>query len=216
MPFERDAAGLEACLRRALRKDISLTITDNATSMISVRRDSLCVSVRLHHMFLSAGPLVFDELVRFITDVRVATPLLREFIRRNRGAVRKSPARRATMSTAGRFHDLKDAFDSVNAEYFDGRITSRITWGRSGALRVRRRTLGGYYREADLIRINPVLDRRSVPRYIVEFIVYHEMLHADMGVEEREGRRCVHTKEFRRRERLFRHYERATAWEKGF
>jgi hypothetical protein len=40
------------------------------------------------------------------------------------------------------------------------------------------------------------------------------MLHADMGVKIRNGRRLVHTGEFRARERLFREYERAVSWEK--
>jgi hypothetical protein len=62
--------------------------------------------------------------------------------------------------------------------------------------------------------MNPLLDRRTVPRFFVEFIVYHEMLHADIGVETRNGRRRVHTWEFRRRERLFREYARAISWEK--
>jgi hypothetical protein len=41
------------------------------------------------------------------------------------------------------------------------------------------------------------------------------MLHADMDVETKNGRRSVHSREFRRREKLFKDYERATAWEKG-
>jgi len=53
-----------------------------------------------------------------------------------------------------------------------------------------------------------------VPRYFIEFVVYHEMLHADMGTEEHEGRRSIHSREFRKRERLFEDYERAMAWER--
>lgn len=215
LPFKREASDFEAELSRALGKDVSLTVTDNAATMIAVKKGHGRTAVRLHHMFLTAGPPVVDELARYIADVRIKTPLLRGFIRDNRKLIRRSPARQETMKTRGSVHDLRAVFDRVNAEYFGDRIAARITWGRSGGARVRRRTLGGYYREADLIRINPVLDRRRVPAYFVEFIVYHEMLHADMGVEEREGRRRIHSKEFRRRERLFKHYERAVMWEKG-
>lgn len=80
---------------------------------------------------------------------------------------------------------------------------------------MRNRTLGSYLDSVNTIRINPVLDKKSVPRYYIEFIVYHEMLHADMGVTEKNGRRVVHSKEFRAREKSFRDYRKAMAWEKG-
>jgi predicted metal-dependent hydrolase len=79
---------------------------------------------------------------------------------------------------------------------------------------VRRRTLGSYSSHTNIIRINPVLDKRSVPPYFIEFIIYHEMLHADLGVETGENRRSVHTREFRRREKMFKKYAEALAWEK--
>jgi hypothetical protein len=75
-------------------------------------------------------------------------------------------------------------------------------------------TLGSYCGSTDVIRISPLLDRRSVPSYFVEFIVYHEMLHADLSVATERGRRRLHPEEFRIRERQFISYEKAIAWEK--
>jgi hypothetical protein len=65
-----------------------------------------------------------------------------------------------------------------------------------------------------LIRIHPALDQSWVPRYFVEYIVYHEMLHHVIPMPERNGRRQLHTPEFRARERAFAHFERALAWER--
>jgi hypothetical protein len=65
-----------------------------------------------------------------------------------------------------------------------------------------------------VIKINPILDSDRVPRYFLEFVIYHEMLHADIGIEDGSGRRELHSREFRKREKLFRHYEKASAWEK--
>jgi hypothetical protein len=65
-----------------------------------------------------------------------------------------------------------------------------------------------------MIRINPILDSRSVPRYFLEFIVYHEMLHADIGIKKGVVRRIIHSSEFKKREKLFKHYEKAINWEK--
>jgi predicted metal-dependent hydrolase len=76
-----------------------------------------------------------------------------------------------------------------------------------------KRTLGSYSQRTNTIRINPVLDRKTVPAYFIEFIVYHEMLHADMGVGRINGRRSVHSSGFRIREKLFKKYEQALAWE---
>lgn len=142
-------------------------------------------------------------------------PLFRDFVRRNRHTIRSAPPKRVRVLSQGRFHNLRSLFDEINSEYFEGRIASSVTWGaRSGRHAVRKRTLGSYSSRTDLIRIHPVLDRKDVPVYYLKFVLYHEMLHADMGVGERNGRRTVHTKEFRRRERLFSEYDRAAAWER--
>ena len=72
--------------------------------------------------------------------------------------------------------------------------------------------LGSYSYEDRLIRIHRVLDDPSVPRYVVEAVVHHELLHADMPPEVRGGKRQFHTPEFRRRERLYRNLGRAERW----
>ena len=114
--------------------------------------------------------------------------------------------------TDGRFYKLLDIYSSLNNDYFNGMVSAAITWGvKRGKRAVRKRTLGSYCRNGKIIRINPVLDSIKVPRYYIEYIVYHEMLHADMDAEA--GR--VHSKEFKRRERLFEHYKKALAWEKN-
>ena len=203
-------------LRKAAGKKISLTITDNSASIISARTKDGVLHVRLHRMFLHADVSIVDEVAAFTTGRKSKTPLIREFIRRHSGLLRKRERRPPRISPQGRYHDLASLLGSVNREYFDGRIAAPITWGTGRRGRaVRRRTLGSYSSHTGTIRINPVLDRKRVPSYFIEFIIYHEMLHADMGVEDRMGRRSVHTPEFRRRERMFRRYSDALAWEKS-
>ncbi len=215
LPFPRDAAAFVEEIREAVGMELSLVLTDNAVTMISVRRAGKKVSVRMHHMFLAACPAVMSEVADFIRETRVKTPLMRDFIKKHEGLVKKQQQRRVSCATAGRCHDLLPVFDAINQEYFSGGISAGITWGRSCGGRVRKRTLGSYSCRTNTIRINPFLDRKRIPGYYVAYVVYHEMLHADMGVEERNGRRSAHSREFRRRERLFRHYEKAMAWEKA-
>jgi predicted SprT family Zn-dependent metalloprotease len=210
LPFRADEGFLRDYLERATGKTVFLLITDNSSSVLSVTARGGALSVRLHWMFLEAGDEVLREMAGFIRLRRGSTPLLNEFVRRNMGRMKEGTPRRTRLRTAGRRHDLMEIFLSLNREYFGGRLSSLITWGARGPRRaVRKRTLGSYCGSTDTIRINPVLDSGKVPRYYVEFVLYHEMLHADVGMEK--GR--VHSREFRRRERLFRHYERAIAFE---
>jgi hypothetical protein len=41
------------------------------------------------------------------------------------------------------------------------------------------------------------------------------MLHASMGISLQGNRRSVHSREFKKREKLFKDYEKAMAWEDG-
>ena len=215
LPLACDENFLRTHMEKRTGCPVSLTITDNTSSMVSVGRKDKAIVVRLHRMFLLAGPDVLEELARFIRKRRGETPLLRKFVKDNSAAIRKRSPRRTALRTRGRHHDLRKIYDSINAEYFDGRMTSLITWGaRCGGYAVRKRTLGSYARHTHTVRINPVLDKKTVPRYFIEFVVYHEMLHADIGISEKDGRRSIHSREFRRREKCFLHYEKAMSWER--
>lgn len=194
---------------------MALTLTDNATSIISVKAKGEGLSVRVHRIFLEASGEVLNEMAEFISKRRGNTPLIRNYVRERSDCFRKSPSRRLNAVTRGRYFDLASIHESVNHTYFDGTVTALITWSiKSPRRTVKRRTLGSHSSQTDTIRINPVLDSVKVPSYFIEFIVYHEMLHAHMGVHKKNGRRYVHSKEFRERERMFRDYERAMAWEK--
>jgi predicted metal-dependent hydrolase len=215
LPFHQSDEYVRRYLRKATGKKISLVITDNSTSMLSVREKGGCVDIRLQRMFLSADKAVLDEIAGYVRNHRIKTPLVRKFIDDNTHELRSSQSRRVNLKAKGKYHNLSDIYNSVNSEYFENRVCTAITWGMKQSRRiVARRTLGSYSPDDKLIRINPVLDSGSVPKYFVKFIVYHEMLHADMGIGKSGKSRRIHTAEFKRRERLFRHFKRALAWEK--
>jgi predicted metal-dependent hydrolase len=196
-------------------KPVSLTITDNSSSLLSVKTRGGMLVIRLHRIFLDADGVVIDEIADFIKHRKGKTPHLKKFVRQNIGLLPEKRPRKTELKTEGRYHDLGEICRELNNEYFRGRIFCPITWGvRSPRYAARKRTLGSYNNHTNTIRINPLLDRKTVPRYFVDFVVYHEMVHADTEITEKRGRRSVHSKEFRRRERLFRHYDRAVAWER--
>ncbi len=194
---------------------ISLVFTENSTTMLSVRKRNGVLHTRLHRLFLNAGNDVLNEIVSFLQGNRHEMARFRKFVRDNRARIQAGPPNKISLKTQGRFHDLWGLFNAVNEEYFGGRINAGITWGsRSPRCSVRKRTLGSFSERSNTIRINPVLDKKNVPRYYVAFIVYHEMLHAAIGIAREGDRRSVHSREFRRREKLFKDYERAIAWER--
>ena len=51
-----------------------------------------------------------------------------------------------------------------------------------------------------------------MPRYAIEYLVYHEMLHLKHPVKLRGSRRCVHGPEFQKEEKLFPHLQQAQAF----
>ena len=201
-------------LEEHLRRPVTLVLTDNSATMLSTRYQNDVLCVRLHRMFLHADQPVLDEIAGYVTHRERAMPHFRRFVRDNRGTLRRKPAKQVTIRTKGAHHDLRTLYDEINGDYFAGAITASITWGtRSPRTAVRNRTVGSYSERTGMIRINPVLDRRNVPRFYVAFIVYHEMLHAALGTPLQGKRRIVHSREFRKREKLFQEYERAMAWE---
>lgn len=214
LPFTPTGDSLRRTLEERLGRPVSLVLTDNSTAMLSCAVRDGVLSVRLHRMFLSADSLVIGEIVSHLKNRKGAMPHFRSFLRTNKEDLKRKPAKKVAVRTKGRHHDLSELYDEINRAYFGNKVTAAITWGsRSPRSAVRKRTVGSYSERSNTIRINPVLDRKDVPACYVALIVYHEMLHADMGSALRGKRRSVHPREFRRREKLFQEYEKAMAWE---
>ncbi len=215
---------LERRIRAHLPKGrIEVKLTDNRYTMISVRREKPLHSphyrVRLHHMFAEGGPVIAQALARYIArNDRMASQVLGEYIDRNQHRVRPSSKRllTPTLSTRGKYHNLAAIYDDLNKRYFSNRIKAKISWGQKTGKPRRRNSIkmGSYSVEDKLIRIHRSLDRQFVPRFFVEWIVFHEMLHQVHGVAVKNGRRRFHSKAFLADEEKFEHYLGARAWER--
>ena len=216
LQFSGNKDTLKNHLEKMTGKCISLFVTDNSNSLLSIRKKGNSASVRMHWMFLNAGDEVIREVADFIKTRQGQTPRIREFINNNKNCLKKREqnTRQARIHTQGRFYNLKKILDDLNNEYFRERITTSISWGRGRARRmVKKRTLGSYCEQTDSIRIHPVLDRENVPHYFIRYVVYHEMLHSILQGEKNNGRRSIHSPEFRKRERLYKEYAKAVLWE---
>ncbi len=196
---------------------VRVVVTDNAQTMVSVKRGRDAWTFRLHRMFLGAPPLVVRSLASYAESHEAdSAAVLRAFVDANEDKIRRSPGRPVAIDTQGRHHDLREIFDDLNQRYFDGRIAAQITWGPRTHRRGQRDSikLGSYTIEDKLIRIHPVLDAADVPRFFVESVVHHEMLHEVHDMPIVDGRRVYHTREFREAEAQFEHYAQAVIWER--
>lgn len=213
------AQELHADVRAQFDAPLHLTLTDNSSSMMSLRyRKNGVALLRLHHMFLDAPPKVRNALAQWLKRPRAqkAGDVIDTFIKARRHLIQEAPVRRVRLRTEGRHHDLTELYKEVNRKFFDEKIGVPITWGRMpGGRRKRRRSIhfGSYAPLERLIRIHPLLDAEFVPRFFVRYIVFHEMLHALLGIKESpSGRRSIHTPEFNTIERGFPDYKKAAAW----
>lgn len=176
------------------------------------------VDVQISDVLEGAPPLVLEALAEILLArvfrlppsrearecylayvFRPATRQRIEDARRQRGSKRLLPAR-------GRCFDLQEIFHFLNRRFFHGALSPpRLGW----SLRRSRSVLGHYDSAHGMIIISRVLDSPAVPRYLVEYLVYHEVLHIVYPVERRGHRRVLHSREFRAAEKKFPKYERA-------
>ena len=114
--------------------------------------------------------------------------------------VRQMRGRKHIRSARGHHYHLEEIFDDLNCRFFHGLLgRPQLTWSQNHA----RRSLGHYDPAHNAIVISRVFDHPRVPRYAVEYILFHEMLHLKHPVRLRGSRRCVHSREFLAEENLF-------------
>ncbi|HZL34057.1 MAG TPA: hypothetical protein VFC78_02030 [Tepidisphaeraceae bacterium] len=110
--------------------------------------------------------------------------------------------------TRGAVHDLSASFNRVNAAYFAGQMPRpRLTWNRTFT----GRKFGHYDWILDTVMVSRTLDSAGLPEFVVDFLVFHELLHKFHGVHWVNGRGYAHTAEFYASERKFAQYAQAEA-----
>jgi len=146
------------------------------------------------------APVYADKYRRYTQSEAVAKQA--ERIRQTRGRKRIS-------TPQGHLYDLDEVFEAVNLRFFHGLLgRPTLTW----SAHVAKRMLGHYDAAHNTIVVSRVFDRPGTPRYAIEYLLYHEMLHLKHPVRVRAGRRCVHSREFQAEERLFPELELAKAY----
>jgi len=198
---------LRRYLAEAANCRVELIATRNRVSMISVlfRREGHA-RIRLHEQFLVAPAPVLDALALYLrTRHRCAWAVVAGYARRIRVSAEQPERDARRLQTRGQVHDLREIADEVNTRYFNSRVKCVIGWGARRP-RTRRRSrsrsirYGSWSPSTRTVRVHPLLDDPRVPRAFVAYILFHEMLHAVVPVEERPGRRLDHGVLFRQQE----------------
>ena len=169
------------------------------------------VTVALNEGFLTASPQQVQTLVacclksnkRNMTELRQISrsetyqAIMREIWQH-------TP--QSALSTAGDLYDLQTLFQKLNAEYFSGlMIPPRLRWSGRNATR----RLGYYHPDSDTITISNFLDQKGIPSYVMEYVLYHEMLHKHVGLKKVNSYRIAHSSQFKRKEKRYKRYQEA-------
>jgi len=118
----------------------------------------------------------------------------------------ESFAATTTPSTRGHAHDLDESFARVNAAYFSCQMPKpKLVWNRT----LTARKFGHYQPSRDTLMVSVSLDDARVPAFVVDFVMYHELLHKKHGVMTVNGRRLAHSPGFRADEQKFAEYHEA-------
>lgn len=93
--------------------------------------------------------------------------------------------------------ELLKSFDRVNNIFFFNAMEyPNLRWGNYNF-----RVLGVYDYQTDTITISSSL--RKAPLEVLDYVMYHEMLHKKFKYKYKNGKSCYHTPEFRRWEKKY-------------
>lgn len=125
-----------------------------------------------------------------------------EFVARNQ-PLYLSRSRNLTLSGAGSTIDLEAMRDRLRDEgLIQDAADAYLSWTISG----NRHRVGYCSVIMKVIAVSSALDCSAVPDFVSEYVLYHELLHLETGLE---GLAAAHGADFRRRERLHPHWREA-------
>ncbi len=194
---------------------IELVWHENHSSYLTVSKKRGILKLRVHRLFYDAPTPVLQALIKYAkvndSESRAVIRQMAHLYFSNTICVEKKP-----LQSKGEVYDLQEIFNLLFELFPEEKPQDvSIGWSNRKSTGKSSITFGTFDKHCRRIRINSILDDSRVPQYFLEYIVYHEMLHAVCPSRmDTKGRCSVHTKEFREKEKLFPHYLLAREWEK--
>jgi hypothetical protein len=122
---------------------------------------------------------------------------------------RRRRGRKMVSGPVGAFYDLETVFARLNAYYFDNKLElPTLSWSQRCTYRI----FGHHDPVHNTIIVSRTLDAENVPQHVLEYIMYHEMLHMIHRPRILNGRWYYHTPAFKHDEKQFAYYDEATKW----
>lgn len=213
---EESTKSFLADLRQRAGHPLKIRLNNNRSTMLNVQWKQGYTSVSLHRLFVGAPGEVIDSLASYLRgEEQKLAPAIKAYIEQEIASIDYS-ARidRDCLRPVGVVYDLQKIYNRVNQEYFEGKLSLFITWHGAARQRFGKSITFGLYDETmKLIRVHRVLDHPEVPQSVVEFVVYHEMLHhVCRPYVDEKGINRVHHPLFRAKEKEHHHYGVATEW----
>ena len=120
--------------------------------------------------------------------------------------IKQERGRKTVLDPKGRVYDLCEVFEELNLKYFYGLMARpRLGW----SVRKSRTILGHYDPSHHVIVLTNVLDSPDAPELIVQYVMFHEMLHLKYPTQHKGQHRRVHTPDFKAAEKKFERFREA-------
>ncbi|MGH9683603.1 MAG: SprT-like domain-containing protein [Candidatus Acidiferrales bacterium] len=181
-----------------LREDTAYVRLSDVMQYASTTVVEAAAAILLGRLYRRRPPAGIMELYRDFSYDEQTRQRLRE--------LRQLRARRMEHRPVGAHFDLEAMFERLNQSYFDNLLAKpRLGWSK----RAWSSQLGCFDPALRQIVMNRQLDRESVPKYVVAYVLYHEMLHVKHPMRFARCRRESHSPEFRKEEKRFAEFDRA-------
>jgi hypothetical protein len=152
----------------------------NTDSLCRTRRYRNLLLLKINEGFLNAENGIWEALLKnllFGSD-RTGKAIFREYAESEEFSEVlceiESLAESTSLFNQGYVHNLEASFARVNAMYFAGQMDQpRLVWNRA----LTGRKFGHYRRGVDVVMLSVSLDAPAVPECVLDFVMYHELLH---------------------------------------
>ena len=132
-----------------------------------------------------------------------------DMIRERAAESKRTRGRKVVTTSKGSIYDLDELFGALSRQYFNNAIPKPVlTWSAKKTYRI----LGHHDATHETVAISKSLDSKDTPRYVVEYVIFHEMLHIAHPTKHVNGRKYNHTPAFKRDERKFEYFDEAERW----
>jgi hypothetical protein len=184
----------------------------NMGPLYKIRTNDRNTRITVHEAYTQAPDNVLSAFLKIVSspDKSTEKKIIRDYayskdFQKNRTELEYLGIPQNAFSN-GETHFLDDSFQRVNEAYFGGKLPKpHLKWSS----RITYRKFGHYQWDIDTVMISKTLDQPQIPEYLLDYVMYHELLHKKMGVKNLKGRKIAHTPEFRSAEKNFDHYHKA-------